>query len=56
MKAKVPISETGTAMIGMSVLRQLCRKTNTTRKTSAMASSSVCMTSRVDSSMKMVVS
>ena len=34
MKAKVPISETGTAMQGMRVLRQLCRKTNTTTKTS----------------------
>ena len=56
MKAKVPISETGTAMMGISVLRQLCRKTKTTMNTSTIASMSVWMTSRVDSSMKTVVS
>ncbi len=33
--AKAPISEIGTAMNGMSVARQLCRKTNTTESTSA---------------------
>ena len=39
--AIVPMSDTGTAMIGMSVARQLCRKTKTTRSTRNPASASV---------------
>ncbi len=39
--AIVPISDTGTASIGMSVARQLCRKTNTTMSTRSPASKSV---------------
>ena len=52
----MPISDTGTAAIGISVARQFCRKTNTTRNTSAMASASVFTTSRIDTSTKRVVS
>jgi hypothetical protein len=37
----VPISETGTATLGMSVARTLRKKTNTTRITSAMEITSV---------------
>ena len=47
--ANVPISETGTAMSGMSVARQDCRKSRTTRITSAIASKSVCTTEVTDS-------
>ena len=42
---KVPTSEMGTAMIGMSVARQLCRERNTTNTTSTRASSRVLYTS-----------
>ena len=38
---KVPTSDTGMVRIGISVARQLCRKTNTTTMTRAIASSSV---------------
>ena len=38
--ASVPISETGMAMAGMTVLRQLCRNKNTTAMTNANASPS----------------
>ena len=38
---KVPMSEIGTATIGMSVARQLCNERNTTRITSSNASKSV---------------
>ena len=48
--AKAPISDTGTAMIGISVARQLCRNTNTTSSTSVAASSSVMITSWIDDS------
>ena len=41
MTANVPISDTGTAIIGMSVARQFCRKTSTTMKTRTIASNSV---------------
>ena len=41
----VPSSTTGTAMTGISVARQLCRKTNITRTTSRIASISVFTTS-----------
>ena len=37
----VPISEIGTAMVGMSVARQLCSERKTTRITSSSASKSV---------------
>ena len=47
--AKVPMSETGIVMAGMSVVRQFCRKRNITRTTSTMASASVLSTSRIDS-------
>ena len=39
--AKVPMSDTGTASIGISVARQFCRNRKTTRITSTMASASV---------------
>lgn len=39
--AIVPMSDTGTASIGMSVARQFCRKTKTTRSTRMPASNSV---------------
>ena len=42
--AKVPISDTGIAMTGMSDARQLCRKTNTTTTTSRIATKIVWMT------------
>src|SRR3546814_8220583 len=38
MTAKVPMSETGIATIGISAVRQDCRKTRTTRTTSSIAS------------------
>ena len=41
MTAKVPISDTGTATMGMMVARQFCRKTSTTMKTRTNASNSV---------------
>ncbi len=43
--AKVPITATGTVSSGMSVARQFCRKTKTTRITSPIASNKVCSTS-----------
>ena len=47
--AKVAISETGMAMIGMSVTRQFCRKMKTTATTRRIASSSVTTSSISDS-------
>ena len=44
-----PSSDTGTVHSGISVARQLCRKTKTTRMTSASASSSVTTISRMPS-------
>ena len=41
MIAKVPISDTGTSIIGSSVARQSCRKISTTTNTSTNASNSV---------------
>ena len=41
MTANVPISETGTSIIGRIMARQSCRKNRTTTPTSATASSSV---------------
>ena len=52
--AKVPISETGMAMIGMIAARQRCRKRITTNTTRAMASYTVFKSSRTDSAMKSV--
>ena len=47
---------TGTARIGISVARQLCRKRKTTSVTSAIASSSVITTSSIDAVTNGVVS
>ncbi len=54
--AKAPMSETGTAIIGMIVARQVCRKTNTTASTRSAASKMVTLTSWMDASTKRVVS
>ena len=48
-KAKVPTSETGIVIVGISVLRQFCRNTYITSTTSAIASTSVSSTSLIDS-------
>src|SRR5277367_160323 len=53
---KAPMSETGTATMGISVARQLSRKTNTTSSTSTTAISSVTTTSCKDSATNSVVS
>src|SRR3954471_18223973 len=42
--ANVPMSDTGTATIGMIVARQFCRNTSTTINTRMNASISVCIT------------
>jgi hypothetical protein len=54
--AKVPISDTGTASIGISVARQVCRNTKTTASTSTAASMMVVTTSLIDADTKRVVS
>ena len=54
--AKVAMMETGTAMAGISVARQPCRKTNTTRTTSRRASTSVCSISSMEARTASVVS
>ena len=54
--AKVAMSETGTASIGMSVARQLCRNRNTTTNTSSSASTKVWATSSSDDSTNTVLS
>jgi len=54
--AKVPTIATGTATSGISVARQFCRNSSTTRVTSATASQRVFTTSMIDSVMKGVVS
>ena len=54
--AKAPISDTGTAIIGMSVARQVCRNRNTTASTRSAASKMVLVTSRIEASTKRVVS
>ena len=54
--AKVPMSDTGTAIIGMSVARQFCRKRKTTRMTRTMASMSVVTISLMPSVTGSVVS
>ena len=50
------MSETGTAIIGMSVARQFCRKRKTTRMTRTIASTSVCTISLMPSVTGSVVS
>ena len=52
----MPSSTTGTAMAGIRVARQFCRKTNITMTTRTMASISVLTTSSIDSLMKAVLS
>ena len=47
---------TGTASIGISVARQLCRKRNTTSVTSSIASTSVITTSLIEAVTNGVVS
>ena len=54
--AKVPTIATGTAISGMTVARQFCRNSSTTRATNRIASRSVLSTSRIDSVMNGVVS
>ena len=54
--AKVPTSETGIVIAGISVVRQFCRNRNITRTTRPIASSSVVATSRIDSDTTDVVS
>ena len=54
--ANAPISDTGIVSAGISVARQLWRKTNITRTTRPTASSSVCTTSLIDSRTTVVVS
>ncbi len=44
---RVPMRATGTTIVVMSVARRFCRKTSITMNTSAMASISVMMTSRI---------
>ena len=52
----VPMSDTGTASVGMMVARQFCKNKYTTMNTSTMASASVLSTSRMDSVTNGVVS
>ena len=52
--ASVPISDTGTAAIGISAARQLCRNSSTTNTTSTMASARVCTTLPIDAFTKRV--
>ena len=54
--ANVPMSDTGTASIGIKVARQCCRNTNTTRITSAAASAIVMTTSWIEACTTRVVS
>ena len=54
--AKVPIRDTGTAAMGMSVARKFCKKRYTTRNTSTMASPRVSNTSLIETCTNRVVS
>ena len=56
MTTSVAISDTGMAMVGMIVVRQFCRKMNTTATTRARASASVISTSCIAAETKRVVS
>ena len=53
--ANAPISETGIVIAGISVLRQVCRKTKMTRTTRPIASTSVFSTSSIEASTTSVV-
>ena len=46
--ANVASSTTGTASVGINVARQFCKNRNMTRKTSTIASTSVCNTASID--------
>ena len=54
MTAKVPISDTGMATIGMIEARQVCRNRMTTMTTRTTASKIVLTTSSTDSAMNSV--
>ena len=56
MAPNVPMSETGTAMLGIKVDRTLRRKTKTTRMTSAIETISVIWTSRTEARIVRVAS
>jgi hypothetical protein len=56
MTAKVPISDTGTSIIGRIIAFQSCRKNSTTTATRTTAMTSVRRTSAIDSRMNGVVS
>ncbi len=56
MTAKVPMSETGTSIIGRIMARQSCKNKRTTMATRITASRRVLKTSFTDSRMKGVVS
>ena len=53
-KAKVPTTDTGTAISGMTEARQVCRNRITTRTTRTTASKRVLSTARIDSRTKTV--
>ncbi|MGY4515168.1 hypothetical protein ACVWWW_000736 [Lysobacter sp. HA18] len=52
MPRNVPSSATGMTSVGISVARMFCRNSSITRKTSTIASSSVCTTSSTDTCTK----
>src|SRR5690606_11191066 len=54
--AKVPMIDTGTAIIGINVARQVCRNRNTTINTSRAASTMVTSTSLIEAETTCVVS
>ena len=54
--ANVPINETGMVMAGISVVRQSCKKTQTTKITRRMAMTRVSITSSMDAVMYSVAS
>ena len=56
MPAKVPRMDTGTAISGISVARQFCRKTKTTTTTRISASMKVLITSSIEACTNRVVS
>ena len=49
--ARLPISDTGIAMIGINAARQLCRNSSTTKATRISASTSVCSTASIEAEM-----
>ena len=56
METKAPISETGTAKVGMSVERQSPKKRNTTNETKIKASKRVCKTWSIEAFTKLETS